>query len=460
MENEELDPKYNGPIKKRSPNKVVIEPDRALKISLNYMCSREINQDYICRQEQQRIEAVRKAKDSEYETSSMEYEKSTTESTACSQSSSPSSIISSKVPDTTPSRPSVRLLYGDIYRDYSIENDSYSSSRESTAQIEYSSTSNFDLSSKKSLVAYGELQDLFLFLSELKKQDTEGPTLSSGKERNYSEWHCKPIASEANDIIQLKINEKLSKDEKIIFFKMLDQLNLIDLVRAHQSIDQGSFRKAPKPLSQPVDLGLPEAFAREDPWLYNCVWCHRLRFRFAKGSEGCLRHKYPTEMRVEQAPIQNRSHLSNCIRPEDITNVTPPKISIKHTSRNKPCSQSEPYLLLLTKQCEQVNNLVVDTSFLERTISENFYNYENKEKEKEDVYDDDEDFEDDSYYDSDSDSNGNSNSNSNNNRNSDSDSDSYSQESYFGLKRLTEFLVGYHQNDSISNKKLCRGHNI
>lgn len=99
----------------------------------------------------------------------MDIETSTAVNTAYPQSSSSSSIKSFNAPDNTPSLPSMRLLHGNICREHSIEDDCFSFSGESNAQIDNSFTTKLELYNKTSLVTYGKLQDLSLFLSELKK---------------------------------------------------------------------------------------------------------------------------------------------------------------------------------------------------------------------------------------------------------------------------------------------------
>lgn len=106
----------------------------------------------------------------------------------------------------------------------------------------------------------------------------------------------------------------------------------------------------------------------------------------------------------------------------------------------------------------------MDTSFLKRAKSKKIHNLDKEEIAEEDYYDDDEkddnDDEDKDVDDYDHHSDSDIASDSNNNWNSNWNSNKDSEENYLGLKRLTEFLIDYHQNDSISNKKLCRSHNI
>lgn len=67
MEFKKLEPKYSEPINQENWNELITEPARAFEIYFNHTGSSEFKQEYINRQEQQQIEAVREIKDSEYE---------------------------------------------------------------------------------------------------------------------------------------------------------------------------------------------------------------------------------------------------------------------------------------------------------------------------------------------------------------------------------------------------------
>ncbi|KHJ32445.1 hypothetical protein EV44_g4567 [Erysiphe necator] len=382
MKYQDPDPESYGSSMEESSNHEISEQTNFLKKYFSDMGSKIIRQESLCRKSQRQVEAAQELVDEEDKSIMEECGESINVQSFEAQSSSVSSILTTKTPENTLNISSIGLLQGKFSREDCTEDYIFASSRETNVQIEDSLSSSYEIYSNEPLNTNIRPPDLSFIWPELKKQkmgrvnplifNTEKKV--SGKRRKYK-------SSDSDDPNLLKRNRGLSLDEKRMFSEMYEQLALVDLIRAHQSTDQGCFRNAPIPLSPPLSLDLPTYFATQYPVLYKKVQSHRLRFKHINDMEDYrLCSRYPAIKEDKKLPKRNRSRLSISVQSEDITSLNPTRITNKEISRRKNISKSEPYVTLVTKQCEQANDLIMGTISHENTKIENFRNIDDNVK--------------------------------------------------------------------------------